>query len=185
MAPEWISRLARPAQLDAIRLRDVNGNGRCELMLGDGDQSLLLTLSAAGTWHALPYRLPPGVRLAREGKRDAGLRFVDVDRDGHDDCVFSDGSSYSLHLFDAASTGWARCVLARRRNGPVSNHVVIPPIIRPDGSNNGVWFHSGHLWAQNEDTDRLPDKVDRLAFKDLLRPATSHGIEPRGPRPAE
>ena len=64
IAPEWIQRLAQPAELDAIRLRDLEGDGRCELLLGAGDQSLLLTLSAVGTWQTLPFRLPPGVRLA-------------------------------------------------------------------------------------------------------------------------
>ena len=109
----------------------------------------------------------------REGNRDAGLRFVDVDGDGHDDCLFSDGRSFSLHLFDGPQTGWGRAVLAGRRDQPGSSQVVIPPIVRLDGSNNGVWFHSRHLWVQNEDTDRLPDKVDRLSFQELLHPVAA------------
>src|SRR5205085_6025386 len=34
--------------------------------------------------------------------------------------------------------------------------------------NNGVWFHSRHMWVQNEDTAALASVVDRRSFKQLL-----------------
>src|SRR5205085_1276723 len=47
-----------------------------------------------------------------------------------------------------------------------------------DGTNNGFWVHSRHLWWQNEETARLPDHVDRRSFNDLLK-----DVEPRGKSP--
>ena len=36
-------------------------------------------------------------------------------------------------------------------------------------TNNGAWFHSKHLWVQNEDTAKMPNLVDRRSFEDLLK----------------
>ena len=44
---------------------------------------------------------------------------------------------------------------------------VIPAIVRR-GTNNGAWFHSRHLWVQNENTALLKDHVDRRSFNTLL-----------------
>ena len=106
--------------------------------------------------------------MVRAEGKDAGLRFVDVDGDGYDDCLFSDGQSYSLHRFVSPQTGWSQPLLQGNRRDPPTDSPVIPAIIRADGTNNGVWFHSRHLWVQNEDTDRLPDRVDRLSFDEML-----------------
>src|SRR5207253_975511 len=38
-----------------------------------------------------------------------------------------------------------------------------------DGASNGVWFTQRHMWVQNEDTNRLPDLVDRRAYDELLK----------------
>ena len=50
---------------------------------------------------------------------------------------------------------------------------------RAAGTNNGAWVHSQHLWWQNESTDRLPDLVDRRSFNELLAK-----VEPRAKSPA-
>ncbi len=50
----------------------------------------------------------------------------------------------------------------------------LPKIVR-DGTNNGFFVHSRHLWWQNEDTAKLPNLVDRRSFNDLLK-----DVEPRG-----
>ena len=42
------------------------------------------------------------------------------------------------------------------------------PKIVSDGTNNGFFVHSRHLWWQNEDTAKLPNLVDRRSFNDLL-----------------
>jgi hypothetical protein len=46
--------------------------------------------------------------------------------------------------------------------------------------NNGVWFHSRHLWAQNEETAHLPDLVDRRSFDQLLG-----GLQPTAKSPTD
>jgi hypothetical protein len=41
-------------------------------------------------------------------------------------------------------------------------------MIAHNGTNNGAWFHSKHLWVQNEDTAKMKDLVDRRSFEELL-----------------
>jgi putative membrane-bound dehydrogenase-like protein len=114
--------------------------------------------------------LPPGARL-RDGKsRDAGLRLVDLDEDGMLDVVFSNDEAYGVYLFESMTKGWTRKVSAGKAAAPGA----LPKIVR-DGTNNGFFVHSRHLWWQNEGTAKLPDLVDRRAFNDLLK-----DVEPRG-----
>jgi hypothetical protein len=113
----------------------------------------------------LPFTLPDGTRI--DG-RDTGLRFVDVNNDGKLDCLFSNAERYSLHLFKDMKAGWSIKVLDEKRGDTATKKPVIPPFIRADGTNNGVWFHSGAIWLQNEDTAKLPDGVEKVLFKDLL-----------------
>ena len=42
------------------------------------------------------------------------------------------------------------------------------PMITRNGTNNGAWFHSEHLWVQNEDTASLADLVERRSYSQLL-----------------
>ena len=168
LSAKWQAALRDPATLDSYQLRDVDRNGIGEIILAKGEQSLILTSTGHDpTFQPLPWALPAGTRLATHDGGDAGLRFVDVNGDGFDDCVFSDGQRYSLHLFESMESGWSTQVVAARRDGP--DDAPIPMIVRPDGTNNGAWFHSNHLWVQNEETARLPDHVDRLEFHEMLR----------------
>ena len=41
-------------------------------------------------------------------------------------------------------------------------------MIARNGTNNGCFVHSGHLWWANEDTVLLKNHVDRRSFKELL-----------------
>ena len=67
---------------------------------------------------------------------------------------------------------------ARTNHSPVPSMSHLPKIVR-DGTNNGFFVHSRHLWWQNEDTAKLPNLVDRRSFNDLLK-----DVEPRGKNPA-
>lgn len=150
-----------------VRLRDVDGDGACELMVSNADRQAIFGWNEAdgqGAWRPLPFGLPAGTALVDGAGRDAGLRFVDVDEDGRDDVLFSNENGYSLHLFDSPQLGWSRAALQGER----ANGQLVPPIV-VQGANNGAWFHSRHLWVQNETTDRLPDLVDRRSFGELLR----------------
>ena len=141
--------------------RDADNDGHCEFIT---DSEIFGWSADAKSWKPLPYRLPKGTTL------NGGLRFVDVNGDGFDDALFSNDERFSLHQFVSKpnarlmwKVGWNDEVVSGTRDDPRA----IPPIVR-QGKNNGVWFHSGHMWIQNEDTAHLPDKVDRRSFKQLL-----------------
>ena len=182
----WTNRLDFLTGLDAtslltsdgldrgVRFRDLDHDGRCELIVGNPTQNTIFTWSESGkAWKKLPYALPKNTRIVDAEWRDAGLRFVDVNGDGYDDVLFSNDKEYSLHLFIPKANprlmwdvGWNDEVWAGKRGESDLN---IPMIVRGGTNpNNGVWFESGTMWIQNEDTARLPDKVDRRTFRELL-----------------
>lgn len=109
-----------------------------------------------------PFGLPPGLKLG-DGQKDNGLRFVDIDEDGSDDIVFSNDKEYGIYLFKDMKEGWSRKVMAGKRDD--KNAL---PMIATNGTNNGFFVHSRHLWWQNEHTASLPNHVDRRSFNELL-----------------
>lgn len=147
-----------------LRLRDLDGDGVCECLIGNPEQNAAFQwVEAEHAWRRLPFSLPDGVRFVDERGRDAGLRLVDLDEDGHDDVVFSDDTGYAIALFDSMESGWSRAVTSGKRPGDT----LVPPFVI-GGTNNGAWFADRHLWLQNETTDRLKDLVDRRTFAELL-----------------
>jgi putative membrane-bound dehydrogenase-like protein len=117
--------------------------------------------------------LPAGAHMLDARGRDGGLRFIDLDEDGHLDVVFSNDEEYGIYLFDSTINDWTRKVMAGKAGEPGA----LPKIVR-DGTNNGFFIHSRSLWWQNEDTAKLTDLVDRRSFNDLLK-----NVEPRGKSP--
>ncbi|MCH2211741.1 MAG: c-type cytochrome [Fuerstiella sp.] len=162
--------------------RDLDGDGINEVIVSarDHDTNVILQWSMADSrWKQLPFKLPEGTTLGtpytkdglwkfRGFGTDAGLRFVDINEDGFDDIVFSNAQRYSIHLFDSMQTGWSRQILSGTR-GDRDSLKELPMIVRGDGTNNGFWVHSRHLWWQNEDTATLDNLVDRRSFDDLLQ----------------
>ncbi len=156
------------------RLRDLDGDGICELLITPKQGAVvILGLDKEDRWRRLTFTLPAETAIVDAEKHDAGLRFVDIDEDGDLDVLFSNEARFSLHLFESLEKGWSREIL-RGNQGDARS---IPPIVR-NGTNNGAWFHSRHLWVQNEDTARLPDLVDRRSFNELLGNAE---LGPRSP----
>jgi putative membrane-bound dehydrogenase-like protein len=143
-----------------VRLRDLDRDGRCEFIAREG----IFTWSPEKkTWMRLPFSLPPGTEIVDRNGRDGGLRFFDINEDGHDDVIFSNEERYSLHLFTSMDKGWSEQALAGKRGDKGEL-----PMIARRGSNRGAWFHSRHLWVQNEDTSLLPNLADRRSFNDML-----------------
>ncbi len=143
-------------------LRDIDGDGRCELFVSYGGMVWIYRWSSeAKSWSKLPFTLPLQ-DLFSQGL-DSGLRFIDIDEDGHADVLLSNENGYGLYLFKNMQEGWSRKILS----GKPGDKGAIPMISR-HGTNNGAWFHSRHLWVQNEDTALLKDYVDRRSFNELL-----------------
>jgi hypothetical protein len=132
-----------------VRLVDLDHDGICELIVANEKQNAVFRWSIKDqAWQRLSFRLPVGTTLVDAQGGDAGCRLVDIDEDGHPDVVFSNAQRYSLHLFVSMTQGWSRKILT----GNSGDAGAIPAIVRPDGSNNGVWFKHGRLYIQNEDT---------------------------------
>jgi len=157
-----------------VRLRDLDRDGRCELLVSNDSQNAVFDFdTAAHAWKPLPCKLPTGTAIVDAQGHDAGLRFVDVDEDSYEDVLYSNERTYSLDLFRSLAEGWSRRVMS----GSAGQSGSLPMIVR-NGTNNGAWFHSRHLWVQNETTDRMKNVVDRRALADLLK-----DVEPEAKSP--
>jgi len=189
--PKFPSLLAVEAALDRVEefqfgtgagFRDLDHDGISEIILRavfNKANAILQWSRTDKSWKRLPFALPDGTTLAallseREAWKfrghglDSGFRFVDINEDGYDDVVFSNAERYSIHLFESMKTGWSKEVLSGKR-GEKDPQDELPMIVRNDGTNNGFWVHSRHLWWQNEDTAELKDLVARRSFDDLLK----------------
>jgi hypothetical protein len=148
-----------------VRLRDLDGDGVCELVLSNPKQQAVFSWTGE-QWRVADFALPQGLTIVDQNGRDAGLRFVDLNEDGYEDVVFSNASRFAAYLFDRSGGGWTSKLLDRQRRGAGGE---LPMIVRGDGTNNGVWFKNRHMWVQNEDTGKaLPHHVDYRSFTQLL-----------------
>jgi hypothetical protein len=156
-----------PASIPTVgsRLRDLDGDGQCELLIGGGAAPRIYAW-CDGQWYPAEYSWPAGVAMATENGADTGLRFADLDEDGDTDMVLSNNERFGVYRFESASAGW-QAVHEGSRTVAADGGFSIPPIIE-QGTDNGAWFHSGTLWWQNETTDELPDGVDRRSYAQLL-----------------
>lgn len=156
------------------RLIDLNGDGSCELIVSRPDKSQIHRWSDAG-WQTAPHPLPaPATFVDAEG-RDAGLRLIDIDDDLDLDALLSNEREYALDLQTSLDGEWRRVRAAERADGDE-----LPMFVR-QGTENGAWIRDGQVWIQNEDTDRLPDLVERRSFEELLAGVTP---EPKSPNAA-
>lgn len=161
-----------------LRLRDVDGEGGCEcLVAGGGLNAIFRWDDGAGRWRRHASAFPAGVSLVNAEGGDNGVRFADLNGDGHDDLLVSNESQYGVWLyvpepFLGWSRGWTRKVMSgdvAAAGGVVPGSRELPPFVRAGRfRNNGAWIHSGSVWWQNEDTASLPNHVDRRSFDQLL-----------------
>lgn len=158
-----------------VRCRDIDKDGRCEILVSNDRHNAIFSWSAEkNSWSKLPFTLPDGANLVDSNGGDGGVRFVDVDEDGFEDVMYSNEEGCSFYLFESMQKGWSNEALKR---GQSEKSAVVPMISRR-GANNGAWFHSRHLWVQNEDTALLKDHVDRRSFNALLEK-----VEPQAKSP--
>ena len=155
---------SRDGRDQGVRLIDLDADGRCELIAANNaNQAVFRWDARQRRWARLPWELPEGAVLVDREGLDRGMRLVDLDDDRRPDLVFSNEQRYGVYLFDSIDTGWSIQAAAARRDEAGA----VPMIVR-GATNNGAWFHSRHLWVQNENTARLPDLVDRRSFNQLL-----------------
>ena len=156
-----------------FRFRDINKDGVSEIIVSNSKQNEIYELTSANQWKKSSYALPGNARLVDKNGGDNGVRFVDLNSDGHEDLVFSNEREFLVAQFVAKPVphlgwgyGWSQIIRAGSRD-KAENPV---PMISRGGEfpNNGAWFKRGHMWVQNEETAHLPDKVDRRTFKELL-----------------
>ncbi len=158
---------SREGRIQPVQFRDLDGDGVTEFLNISADAAGIWKIGDRGEWQKLSFTFPAGVAWLTPDGNDSGLRFVDINEDGRDDLVFSNHERYGIWLWKDLQTGWSIEVTSGKRGDkPPADE--IPPIVRQDGTDNGVWFHSGHLWVQNEDTAGLPNLVDRRPFDKLL-----------------
>ncbi|MBX7167628.1 MAG: hypothetical protein K1X74_14960, partial [Pirellulales bacterium] len=157
------------------RLYDVDGDGQTELLVANAERQAAYAWDPQrDAWQARPWKWPAGARFVDDAQRDAGLRLVDLNDDLTLDLVYANESGSGVALY-IPGEGWTEQALAAQ---PGESGAL--PLISRRGTNNGAWFHSAHLWVQNEDTARLKDLVDRRSFRQLLG-----STAPRAKSPAE
>ena len=164
---------ARAGRDRGLRLVDLDGDGRSEVLVANDDEQAVFGWSTAeARWQPLPLAIPAAARFVGAAGGDGGLRLVDLDDDGALDLVYSNESHSGVALF-VPGEGWSRELLATsgRDEGAL-------PLIARQGTHNGAWFHSRHLWVQNEDTSRQRDLVERRSFDELLAGAVPAPLSP-------
>ncbi len=159
-----------------VRLRDLDRDGVCELIVANEKQQAVFTFdSGQNAWNRLPFVLPEGAAIVDAEGRDAGLRFVDVDEDAYDDVVFSNDDHYSVDLFHSMQTGWSRRLLVGKAD---KGRDALPKIVT-HGTNNGAWFAARCMYVVNENTDKAKDLVEQRSFATWLK-----DVEPEAKSPA-
>ena len=162
---------AATTQEQQLFVRDLDGDGVCEIVRGDkstGKNTVMSRQLEEDDWRSLPWSFTNAVAKALFSDSPHSVRFIDVDEDGHDDLIFSDAREYAVRLFATRETGYVRQALAGLRGKKESKNE-LPMLVRADGSDNGFFAHSRKLWWQNEETAAMPDLVDRLAISDLVQ----------------
>ena len=142
-------------------LRDIDGDGLCEaVMVG---------------WN-IEVSGEKSERFVRIARPDIGIvpqpevipdhystSWCDFDGDGDLDILVGT----ALYFFESDGKDWGNF---KKVMLPESKEFSPLQTLRFDGSDNGFFFHSGHLCWQNEFTADLPDMLYRLPVAKLKRP---------------
>ena len=143
-----------------VRFRDVNGDQLSDLIVNNETQNtIFLWNPSQHQWTPASFSLPAHSCIVDKQGRDAGLRFADINRDGHDDLVLSNEQSTWVHLFDSTTPGWHREIEHAAHT--------IPPITR-EGKLNGVWFREDEMILLNEKTWKYSNLIHRVNWQQTL-----------------
>ncbi len=147
------------------RFLDVNGDGVSDLIVNNaGANAVYLWSERHRDWRKAGFALPARGMLVDRQFQDRGLRFVDVNKDGHNDLVYSNEDEYGVWQYVDAKTGWSKKLLGGRMNPSAP---LVP--ITVNGRNNGVWFRPGEMLMVNEFTAMERDHVVVRRFSSWLK----------------
>jgi putative membrane-bound dehydrogenase-like protein len=154
-----------------VRLRDLDGDGICELIVSNPGQNKIYSWNPEQKkWSESTLGLPSNVSLVTQDGVDNGVRFIDLNKDGAEDLIFSNAAEYGLWLhvptqFLGFQKGFSRQILRGKRGETPE----IPMIVRggefPD---NGAFFKMDNLWLQNEDTTKFTNLLQKVPYTELL-----------------
>ena len=150
---------------DGAHFRDVNGDGKPELV--DGKSGVQ---QWSGQFESLGFTYPLEVLGAWHAEFPPFARFVDLDEDGDLDIVMANGEVSGAYLFESMTDGWGENILPEGKTLPA---------ITIDGKNNGVFFHSRHMWLVNETTSKLEDWAEPHSFNKILGTTPASSLNPK------
>lgn len=156
-----------------IRFRDLNADGRDDLIVNNAKENTVYFQQADGQWQQAPFALPHAAMIVNGTGHDGGLRFVDLNGDSLEDLVLSNEQIYEVHVREGADKGWTKT-----RSGVAGEPDSLPMIIE-HGRQNGVWFHSNAMVLANEFTATQPDLIQKVPYAEVV-----HGSAPQ-PMPAD
>lgn len=141
-------------------LRDIDGDGLCEaVMIGwtiqNGDKSEQFVRIA----QRIAGIMPQPVAIPDH----YSTRWGDFDGDGDLDILVGE----AVYIFEKDKENWGEF---KKVMLPKSETFSPLSALRYDGTDNGFFFHSGHLCWQNEFTANLPDMLHRVSVEELKRP---------------
>jgi putative membrane-bound dehydrogenase-like protein len=151
-------------------LRDFDRDGSCELLAGD---KILAYDVKEKKWKPADFQLPPGCAVLDKEGRDNGLRFADLNGDGFDDVIQSNGEGYAIYLWAGVvkkglgwNQGWPHLVAKGPASTDYAKARVLPFMI--EGRNNGAWFHDKSIVWQNEAIAPLGVVSVARTFQELI-----------------
>lgn len=113
--------------------------------------------------------LPPGVSLKDAQGRDNGVRFVDLNGDGHEDIVFSNAERHGVYLYNDVerknlgwTIGWPHVI----REGPAGDANALPLTTGTE-----VEFKDGAMWVKG---------ARFMSYTELCRPPAPAPRSPAG-----
>lgn len=130
-----------------VRLLDVNGDGRSEVVAANPNRRAVFAWSD-GRWRRTDLTVPAPAAFVDDRGCDAGLRFALLNDDDLPDIVFSGTAGCLVALFSSEDNGWTQVVLSRK----AGETGALPPFVRPDGTQNGAWIRGTQLILHNEET---------------------------------
>ncbi|WP_460182348.1 polysaccharide deacetylase family protein [Thermopirellula anaerolimosa] len=130
-----------------VRLLDLDGDGRSEVVVGNPIRRRVFAWKD-DRWQTYPTNLPARTMFVDDRGRDAGLRFTLLDNDNRPDIVFSGPTGCLVALQSSSGDGW-NYVLPLKTPGEAG---ALPPFVRADGTQNGVWIRGTKMILHNEET---------------------------------